>query len=67
MASQYKEMTTEELLEGLDEQKARLVQFRMTHTVSPLENPHVIRETKKNIARLQTELRSRELEAEAQK
>lgn len=56
------EMTTDELKERLEEEKKQLTKLRMNHAVSPLDNPMVLRQTKKTIARIKTELRKRELE-----
>ncbi|MBJ11437.1 MAG: 50S ribosomal protein L29 [Flavobacteriales bacterium] len=59
--SVIKEMATNELEERLDEEKARLEKMRVNHLVSPLENPKQITFARKIIARILTELRSREL------
>ena len=59
-----KELSTDELLERLDEERKQLLRLKLNHTVSPLENPNKIREYKKMIARMLTELRKRELEKE---
>ena len=59
--SVIKEMTTNELEERLDEEKARLEKMRVNHLVSPLENPKQITFARKTIARIHTELRNREL------
>jgi large subunit ribosomal protein L29 len=61
------EMTTEELLERLEEEKKQMVKIKLAHTVSPIENPHKLTEYRRTIARMQTELRKRELEAESNK
>ena len=61
-SSVIKEMTTDELKERLEEEKKQLVKLRMNHTISPLDNPLVIPQSKKTIARINTELRKRELE-----
>ena len=45
----------------MDAQKAELAQMKLQHSISPLDNPLQIREVRKNIARLATELRQREL------
>ena len=39
-----------------------LTKLKMNHAVSPLDNPHQISANKKTIARLETELRKREIE-----
>ena len=60
-AKEVKELTTAEIKERMDAQKAELAQMKLQHSISPLDNPLQIREVRKNIARLATELRQREL------
>lgn len=60
--SEIKELSSQELLERLDNEKTMLVKMRLNHAISPLDNPMKIRFTRKNIARLETELRRRETE-----
>lgn len=60
-AKEVKELTTAELHERLDAQKAELAQMKLQHSISPLDNPLQIREVRKTIARLATEIRQREL------
>ena len=62
-----KELGTAELTERLDEEKKQLVKLRLNHAVSPLENPNKIRFYKKAIARMETELRRRQLEEDNNK
>ena len=57
--SEIKDLTTDEIREKIE--KAALTKMKMNHAVSPLENPMLIRTTRRNIARLMTELRKREL------
>ena len=59
--SEIKDLTTEEIKEKIETEKAALTKMKMNHAVSPLENPMLIRATRRNIARLMTELRKREL------
>ena len=59
--SEIKDLTTEEIREKIETEKAALTKMKMNHAVSPLENPMLIRTTRRNIARLMTELRKREL------
>ena len=58
------EMPDNEISDLLLEEKDRLAKMKMSHAVSPLENPHQIRFTKIKIARILTELRRREIELE---
>ena len=57
-----RELGTAELIERLDEEKKQLVKLKLNHAVSPLENPNKISFYKKAIARMETELRRRQLE-----
>ena len=57
-----KDMSTADLQEKLEQTCEQLVKMRLNNTVSALENPNQIRNTRKNIARYLTELRRRELE-----
>ena len=59
--SEIKDLTTEEIKEKIETEKLALTKMKMNHAVSPLENPMLIRTTRRNIARLMTELRKREL------
>jgi large subunit ribosomal protein L29 len=60
-ASEIKELSTQEIKERIDDFKNVLIRMRLNHAVSPLDNPNKIGETKRDIARLKTELRSREI------
>jgi large subunit ribosomal protein L29 len=60
-ASEIKELSTQEIIERIDDYKKVLTRMRLNHAVSPLDNPNKLGETKKDIARLQTELRVREI------
>jgi large subunit ribosomal protein L29 len=57
-----KEMGTAELIERLDTDKKQLVKLKLNHAVSPLENPNKLTFYKKAIARMETELRRRQIE-----
>ena len=59
--SEIKDLNTEEIREKIETEKAALTKMKMNHAVYPLENPMLIGTTRRNIARLMTELRKREL------
>jgi large subunit ribosomal protein L29 len=63
-SSVVREMTTEELQDSLSNAKENLSNMRMQHAVSPLENPMVLKEKRKEVARIQTELTKRSKEAQ---
>ncbi|MFZ1236645.1 MAG: 50S ribosomal protein L29 [Prevotella sp.] len=50
-----------ELREKLENAQTALVQMKLNHTVSPLENPSQIKAKRRDIARMKTEIRQREL------
>ena len=63
-SSVVREMTTEELQDALSNAKENLSNMRMQPAVSPLENPMVLKEKRKEVARIQTELTKRSKEAQ---
>tara|TARA_B100001057_G_scaffold75790_1_gene70511 strand:- start:14979 stop:15170 length:192 start_codon:yes stop_codon:yes gene_type:complete len=58
--SEIIELSTTELNEKLSEFKKAFSDLKMTHAVSPLENPIQLRMVRKTVARLATELTKRE-------
>jgi len=56
-----KQLSTSDLRERVKEEKAALAKLKLNHAVSPIENPLKITFSRKTVARLNTELRSREL------
>ena len=60
-SSELKELTVKELEEKIDNEVNFLVRQKMNHAVSPLDNPLKIKDTRRNIARMKTELRMRML------
>lgn len=49
-------LSLSELRDRIKEEKSTLNKMKINHTVSPVENPMKIRESRKLIARLSTEL-----------
>jgi len=58
---ELKELETSELAERMESEVARYNQMKLNHTISPLENPSQIKAVRRDIARMKTELRQREL------
>lgn len=54
-----KELSTDDLVDRLEEEKKQLTKLKLNHAVSPLENPNKIKAYRKTIARIHTELRKR--------
>ena len=56
-----KDITVTDLKARIDEDQLRLKKLEFAHAISPLENPMSIRGLRKDIARLQTELKKKVL------
>ena len=61
--SEIREFTQEDLQNKLKEARAELFNLRFQMATSQLDNTARVKQVKKDIARLQTEIRSRELSA----
>ncbi len=59
--TKIKEMTSPELEKELSELKSELFKLRFSLATNGLDNPLKVKEVRKNIARVKTELRQREL------
>lgn len=57
------EMSDADLKTELTQMNGQYQKLRFDHTIKGLDNPLTIRDTKKDIARLQTEIRRREVAA----
>lgn len=58
-----KDLSVDDLTEKLLEQKSTLRKLKLSHSVSPIENPSQLKFVRKTIARINTELRKRMLNA----
>jgi ribosomal protein L29 len=54
------ELSTADLMERIDAAREQYVKMKMQHAVSPLDNPNKISATRKQIARMLTELTKRQ-------
>jgi large subunit ribosomal protein L29 len=66
-SSEIRELSVKELEERLENEENMLVRMRMNHAVSPLDNPNKIVEARRNIARLKTEVRARQINEQSEK
>ena len=64
---EIREKETEHLKHELDEKRKHLFHLRTQAVTEKLEDPSQLRKTKKDIARMQTILRQRDLEATTKK
>lgn len=63
--AEIKELSVEEIKERIQEEQANLTKLKFNHAVSAVENPMQIRTLRRTIAKLNTELKARELQANA--
>lgn len=60
--AEIRELTPNELAERIDAEVAKYNQMLMNHSISPLGNPAQIKAARRNIARMKTILREKELQ-----
>lgn len=58
---EIKELETKDLVERIKKTQGELTQMKINHSISPLADTSVIKKTRRDIARMMTELRLREL------
>ncbi|MFI3264910.1 MAG: 50S ribosomal protein L29 [Rikenellaceae bacterium] len=56
---ELKELTIADLQERIAAAKAQLSQLKVQHAVSPVENPSIIKKSRRDIARMETVLREK--------
>jgi large subunit ribosomal protein L29 len=61
-ASELRELSTEEVEQALEETKEELFNLRFQHATGQLENYRRLRQLRRDVARIMTVLRARELE-----
>ncbi|MDR1371145.1 MAG: 50S ribosomal protein L29 [Dysgonamonadaceae bacterium] len=59
------ELSTNDLKDRLDAEVATYSQKKINHSITPLDNPAQITQSRRMIARMKTELRKRELNNES--
>ena len=60
--SEITQLSTAELQEKLGETKKSYADLKLAHAISPLDNPIQLRNVRRNVARLATELTKREVQ-----
>lgn len=58
---EVRELETKDLIEKIENAEEALTNMKLNHQITPLENPSQIRNTRRDIARMKTVLRQREL------
>ena len=60
---EYNSLDDAALESRIEEEEVRLKKMKFSHAVNPIENPRVIREIRRDIARMKTVQRKRELDS----
>lgn len=60
-----KSMSEQDMKGRIEEDELRIKKLKFAHAVSPLENPMSIRDVRKDLARVKTELRKKQLGAKS--
>lgn len=58
---EVRELEAKDLAERIEAEVAKYNQMKLNHSIAPLENPSEIKLTRRNIARMKTVLREKEL------
>jgi large subunit ribosomal protein L29 len=59
--TEIRELSNKELAARIREERANFNKLLLNHAISPVENPNIIKENKRLIARLVTEQRKRQI------
>ena len=59
-AKEIRDLTTEEIIARLKDEREQLLRLQLNHAVSSIESPSKIREARKTVARLHTILTQRQ-------
>ncbi len=62
-AKEIRELSSEEITEHIKDEEEQMSHLRFQHAVADLHNPMILREKRRLIARLQSILKAREMEA----
>ena len=58
-SAEIKDMSIQDLQERIEAEQAKLSQLKVQHAVSPVENPSIIKKSRRDIARMLTVLRQK--------
>ena len=58
-SAEIKDISTKDLQERIETDKAKLAKLKVQHAVSPVENPSIIKKNRRDIARMLTVLRQK--------
>ena len=60
--TEVRELTLSEILEKIENEENFITKQKLNHAISPLDNPLKIRESRRNLARLKTILKEKQMQ-----
>ena len=64
--TEIRELTLSEVLERIENEENFITKQKLNHAISPLDNPLKIRESRRNLARLKTILKEKQMQENSQ-
>ncbi len=65
--TEIREMKLSEILERIENEENFITKQKLNHAISPLDNPLKIRESRRNLARLKTILKEKQMQENSEK
>ena len=65
--TEIRELKLSEILERIENEENFITKQKLNHAISPLDNPLKIRESRRNLARLKTILKEKQMQENSQK
>jgi len=65
--TEIRELKLSEILERIENEENFITKQKLNHAISPLDNPMKIRESRRNLARLKTILKEKQMQENSQK
>jgi large subunit ribosomal protein L29 len=65
--TEIRELTLSEILERIENEENFITKQKLNHAISPLDNPLKIRESRRNLARLKTILKEKQMQENLEK
>ena len=65
--TEIRELTLSEIREKIENEENFITKQKLNHAISPLDNPLKIRESRRNLARLKTILKEKQMQENSQK
>lgn len=65
--TEIRELTLKEIIERIENEESFITKQKLNHAISPLDNPMKIRDSRRNLARLKSILKEKQMQENSQK